>query len=112
MKISVNDVELFTISETELNVLKDYAPSETLEDDVKRRLLWVYTEFYKGAFKQLKEQWEPKLASKGVAMIPTDKDAFAQLVFSQPDYRDRSTRDAEAKAAQEALEKPKEIVGE
>jgi hypothetical protein len=93
MKISVNDVELYTINETQLNVLKDYVPASVLEEDMKRRLVWVYSEFYKGAFRQLKDKWDPILAER-VQSIPTDKDAFAQLVFQQPDYLDRAGRDA------------------
>jgi hypothetical protein len=41
-------------------------------------------------------EWEPKLAARGVESIPTNKDAFAALVFSQPDYLDRKARDLAA----------------
>ena len=96
MKISVNDVELYTISETQLNVIKDYVSADIIDADLKRRLFWVLNHLYDQAFIGLKKEWEPKLAANGIESIPTNKDAFAQLVFSQPDYLDRAARDAAA----------------
>ena len=96
MKISVNDVEIKTLTQIELNVLASEIPLTILEEDLKRRLNWVVDHKYDQCFKRLKEQWEPKLTANGIESIPTDKDAFAQLVFSQPDYLDRAARDAAA----------------
>jgi hypothetical protein len=47
---------------------------------------------YEQCFKDLKAEWDSKLALNGVAMIPTDPDAYAELVFAQPNYRDRAAR--------------------
>jgi hypothetical protein len=69
---------------------------------MKRRLQWVLTHAYEEWFKILKEEWDPKLIELGVESIPTNKDAYAQLVFAQPCYKCRKTRDLEAKAAEEA----------
>jgi hypothetical protein len=95
MKVSVNDVELYTINETQFNVLKNYIPATIIDEDLKRRLFWILNHLYDQAFIALKKEWEQKLADRGVQSIPTDKDAFAQLVFSQADYRSRSQRDLE-----------------
>lgn len=95
MKISVDDIELYTLTETQKNVIKDYLPTEIFDADLKRRLQWVLMHLYECSYVDLKAIWEPKLAARGVQSIPTDKDAFAQLVFSQPDYKNRSQRDAE-----------------
>ena len=63
---------------------------------MKRRLQWVLVdEKYKRCFERLKKEWEPKL-SKIMDSIPTDADKFAALVFSQPDYMDRSQRESSA----------------
>lgn len=48
---------------------------------------------YEQCFDRLKKEWEPKLKAAGVAMIPTDNDAFAQLVFSQSGYKNRKVRE-------------------
>lgn len=96
MKISVNGVELFELSEAQKQVIKNDILSENLEDDLKRRLQWVLMHKYENCFKRLKSEWDSKLAANNVAMMPTDPDAYAQLVFAQPNYRDRSARDLEA----------------
>lgn len=100
MKVSVNDVELFTLNTTQLSVIANDVPSTDLDEDLKRRLQWVLTNKYDECYKRLFNEWFPKLAERGVTSIPTDKDAFAQLVFAQPDYKNRATRDAEALNAQ------------
>ena len=95
MKISVNDTELYTLTEHQEKVIRNDIPTETLDRDLNRRLHWVLIHKYTRCFDRLKKEWEPKLVANGVASIPTDKDAFAELVFSQPNYKDRSARDAE-----------------
>lgn len=97
MKISVNDQELFTLSDTQKQVIQNDIPTEIFEEDMKRRLQWVLMHKYERCFKRLKEEWDDKLAANGVAMIPTDPDAYAQLVFAQSNYKNRSAREAEAK---------------
>lgn len=94
MKVSINDQELFTLSEIQKKVIQNDIPSEIFEEDMKRRIRWVLLdEKYRKGLERLKKEWEPKLAERGVAMLPTDPDAFAQLVFSQPDYKNRSQRE-------------------
>lgn len=94
MKVSVNDQELFTLTEIQKKVIQNDIPSETFDEDMKRRLRWILLdEKYRKCFERMKKEWEPKLAERGVAMLPTDPDAFAQLVFSQPDYKNRSQRE-------------------
>jgi len=93
MKISVNDVELFTLSDTQKSVIKDYINADIFEVDMKRRVKYILMHLYDQSFIRLKKEWEPKLAAKGVESIPTNADSFAQLVFSQPNYLDRKARE-------------------
>ena len=95
MKISVNDTELFTLTETQKLVIKNTVMASLFEDDMKRRLEWILMHLYDECFKTLKAEWDPKLAAAGVEMIPTNKDAYAQLVFAQPTYLDREGRENE-----------------
>lgn len=95
MKVSVNDVELFTLTDIQKSVFENEIPSAELEDDLKRRLFWVLDHKYQRAFVKLKQEWDVKLAANGVESIPVDKDAYAQLVFEQSNYKDRDARDAE-----------------
>ncbi len=99
MKISVDDQEIFTLSEVEKKIIQNEIPIEIFEDDMRRRMgWWILDEKVNRCFYRLKNEWEPKLAARGIEMIPTSRDAFAQLVFSQPDYRNRSQKDLEAQS--------------
>lgn len=92
MKISVDGVDVFTLSETQKKVIQNEIESEIFDVDMKRRLHYILMHKYEKCFERLKSEWEPKLRAAGVAMIPTDRDAYAQLVFSQPEYKSKSQR--------------------
>lgn len=93
MKISINDQEIFTLTETQKKVIQNDIPSEIFDEDMKRRIRWVILdEKYKKCFERLKKEWEPRLKANGVTSIPLDEEAFAELVFSQPNYKSRSQR--------------------
>ena len=100
MKIKVDDVEIFELTETQKKVIKNDISDDIFDTDMKRRLEYILKHKYERCFARLKNEWEPKLAANGVESIPTNKDAFAELVFAQPNYKDRKGRDLEA-AAQE-----------
>jgi len=94
MKISVDDQECFTLSETQKKVIQNDIPSDIFEDDMKRRLHYILTHKYERCFERLKKEWDEKLPTLGVKSIPTDKDEFAELIFQQAEYKNRSQRDA------------------
>jgi len=96
MKISVNDKELFSITEVQKKVIQDYIVKEIFEEDMKRRITWVINQIYKEAYKKLRLRYESKLVQEGIESLPTNPDAFAELVFAREDYKDRSAREAEA----------------
>lgn len=101
MKVTVDNVDLFQLSETQKQVIQDNVPSEIFDEDMKRRLQWIITHKYEECHKELQQKWYDILVQRGVTMMPTDPDTFAQLVFSQPDYKSRSARDAQALAAEQ-----------
>ena len=94
MKISIDNEELFTLSETQKSVIMDEIPSEIFEDDIKRRIKWILIEEkYERCMKKLKEKWIPKLKERGIKLIPTDDIELAELILSQSDYKNRSERE-------------------
>jgi hypothetical protein len=93
MKILVDKELVLQLTETQKKVLKDEIQEEIFDADMKRRVAWVLMHKYEQTFKRFKENWDPRLAAAGVDMIPTDKDKYAELVFSQPEYKSRSERD-------------------
>ncbi len=94
MKISVDDKEIFTLSETQKKVIQNDIPKEIFEQDMCRRLKWILIdEKYEKCMQRLRMEWESKLKEKGVSSFPAHDEEFAELVFSQPEYQNRSQRD-------------------
>lgn len=102
MKIKVDNEEVLELTETQKQVMKNDINEDLFDQDMKRRVHWVLTHKYERCFERLKQEWEPKLAAKGVQSLPTNKDAFAQLVFSQPEYKSRKVKDQESKQSMQA----------
>jgi hypothetical protein len=99
MKISVNDQELFTLTETQKSVIKYDVNADIFDQDMLRRLKYILTHKYERSFHSLKKEWDTKLKENGVKSVPTDEDEYAQLVFAQPNYKCRKTRELESKLA-------------
>jgi hypothetical protein len=100
MKIEVDGVELFTLSETHKKVIKNDILSGEFEKDMKRRIAYPVAHKYEQCFKRLKDEWDAKFEALGITSIPTNKDEYAELVFAQPTYKNMTDR-----VAEEALEK-------
>lgn len=94
MKISVDDIHLFTLSNLQKQVIQHNIPSEIFEEDMKRRVHWVLSHKYERCLERLKTEWIPRLKAKGIPQIPLDDDALCELIFSQPEYKSRSEREA------------------
>ena len=96
MKISVNDKEILTLSETQKKVIKNDISDDIFDADMCRRLCYILEHKYEQCFKRLKNEWDAKLLANGVESVPTNPDAYAELVFAQPNYKNRKAREAEA----------------
>jgi len=99
MKIQVGGKDVFEINETKKKVICNDIPNELFQEDMERRARYIFEHKYEQCMERLKKEWEPKLAQRA-GSIPTDKDALAELIFSQPDYKNRSARIIEEKAAE------------
>lgn len=97
MKISVDDKELFTLTETQKQVIQNDIHSDIFESDMKRRIHYILMHKYERCFLRLKKEWDEKLKNNGVDSIPLDEEKYAQLVFSQPNYKNRTQREMEEK---------------
>ncbi len=64
MKISVNDGELLTLSETQKKVICNDIRDEVFDTDMKRRLQYIVMHIYNQCFTRLKKEWEPKHPSQ------------------------------------------------
>lgn len=97
MKISVNDQELYTLTLIQKQVIANDIHADELDEDLKRRVHWILSHKYEQCMKRLRDEWMPKLKGR-VQSVPTSDDAFAELVFSQPDYKDRKARESSVKS--------------
>lgn len=95
MKFNVDNETVYELNETKQSVIKNEVHSDEFNEDMKRRVKYIIEHKHEQCLKRLKTEWEPKLKAAGVKTIPLDDDEFAQLVFSQPTYKDRKTRDIE-----------------
>lgn len=96
MKIQVDGKTVFELNETQKKVIQNDIDKDIFQADMERRAKWVIEHKYEQCFKKLKEEWEPKLKER-VQSFPADDDAFAELIFSQTDYRSRNQRNLEEK---------------
>ena len=91
MKLKLDDKVILDISETMIKILANDLGGPV--EEIERRAHWAITHKIEACFQRLKGEWDSKLAARGIEMIPTDKEKYAQLVFSQPDYKSRIERD-------------------
>ncbi len=96
MKIQVDGKKVFELNTTQEKVIKNDIPSEIFKEDMERRAAYIIEDKYENCFERLKKEWEPKLADR-LGSIPTNKDEFSELVFSQKDYKSRSQKEKENK---------------
>lgn len=96
MKIQVDGKKVFELNETQKKVIQNDISKEIFNSDMERRVKYIVEHKYERCMERLKKEWEPKLRDR-VATVPTNPDALAELIFSQPDYRSRLQRDQEAK---------------
>lgn len=95
MKIFMNSEQILELKEIHQKVIQNDIPSEIFEADMKRRVQYILTHKYERCLERLKNEWMPKLKER-LQNIPTDDESLAQIILSQPDYKDRSQREAEA----------------
>jgi hypothetical protein len=93
MKISVDGLDLFTLSETQKKVIKNDINEDIFYEDMCRRLHYILNHKYEQCFQRFKQEWEPKLKASGYKSFPSDNDEFAEVVFQHPDYTNKKQRD-------------------
>lgn len=93
MKIKIDDKIILDLTDTMRKVICNDIKSEEFDEDIERRIKMIIMEKYDACYKRLKEKWDKELEQRGYEFIPTDRNKYAELVFSQPDYKSRSERE-------------------
>ncbi len=96
MKSQIDGVDVLILQAWEYELLKHDIPSAILDDDLKKRLEWVWTHKVEQVKKRFKEEWIQKLMDDpAVTELPATDEALFNVVKVRPDYKDRDARDAE-----------------
>lgn len=82
----VNDKKVLELNSTQQKVIQDNIKSDIFVSDMERRVNWVISHKYDVCYDDLIKRWLPKLRER-YESLPTSKDALAELVFAQPDYK-------------------------
>jgi len=101
MKIQVDGVDLYTVTDTEMELMAYFMFASTLDDDCKRRLQWVLKHKIEQCYKKIRIEWMPILqADPNVTEVPLDDEAFFNMIKVRSDYQDRDARDTQQAAAE------------
>jgi len=93
MKIKFNDMLILDISDTMQKVICNDIQEHDLKDHIIHVIRCSVMHKYGACFERLKAEWDPKLVKRGIEMIPMNSEKYAELVFSQPDYKGRTERE-------------------
>lgn len=86
MKFFVDNNLVLELNETQIKVLQDNIKSDIFLSDIERRVNWVISHKYDVCYDDLIKRWLPVLRDR-FSSLPTSKDALAELIFAQPDYK-------------------------
>lgn len=96
MKIKIDNKEIMDLSNTMKKVIKHDIHFDEFEADMERRVCYILQHKYERCLERLRKEWEPKLRER-VSSLPSNLEELAELIFSQPDYKDRKKREEEIK---------------
>lgn len=97
MVVTVDDLQRFRITPTHKRMIK-LQGTKDVDAHCQDRLGWILKHKYERCMERLRNEWTAKFQDRGLKEVPADDDAFALLVFSQPDYKNRSQREKDEKA--------------
>lgn len=92
MKISINDQEVFTLTEIQKQVIANDIPLDALEDDLKRRVVWRVDKNMNILCRIFIAEWLPKLKEAGMQNKPKTMDDLITAVKAHIDYKDMDKR--------------------
>ena len=91
--VTFNDQVLFTVTESDEAILKYNIRSADLQEDVKRRLKYIYDHKIQQTIKHMEKDWMSTLEERYVD-LPTDTQKRVDLIQGQQDYLDKDAREA------------------
>lgn len=86
LKIILDDEDISALSDMQKKIIFSCMQEYYVKEEIKKRTQWNLLNIYERSLKKLKSEWHVKL-SKRYEMLPTSDEAFALLVFEQPDFK-------------------------
>lgn len=83
MKITINDEEILTLSDTQKAVIRNDISDEIFEADMARRLHYINDHPCEQCIDRNSASWRSMLKQKGISSIPSDRRKFAELAVQQ-----------------------------
>lgn len=90
MKFFVDSVCVLELSPVQEQILLSGIPADVFVPTMQQRVVWVINQVIDGSFDSLFNKWLPILQGR-YDSLPSNPDKFAELIFSQPDYKPAST---------------------
>jgi hypothetical protein len=97
MDIKVGLTIVCSLTKTQQNIIKSDINADEFEADIQRRVSYIVTHKLEQCMARLRQEWVEggKLVANGVTSIPLDDIELAELIFAQPNYKCRKTKDLE-----------------
>jgi hypothetical protein len=86
MKFYVEKTQVYELDTTQQKIIQDNVKPDLFVGDMERRVAWVISQKLDQSFDSLFTHWLPILQQR-YESLPSNKNAFAELVFAQPDYK-------------------------
>lgn len=94
MKCYIDNMEVFELNQTQVNILAHLVPRHQLEDHLKGLIHYIIGQKLRECAAKLFEEWKPKLAKEGLELVPLMDIDFAKMIFERPDYTTRAETNA------------------
>ena len=86
MKFYVDQTQVYELDATQQKIIQDNVKPDLFVGDMERRVAWVISQKLDQSFDSLFTHWLPILQQR-YESLPSNRNAFAELVFVQPDYK-------------------------
>jgi len=86
MKFYVDSVCVLELSPVQEQILLSGIPADVFLPTMEQKVVWVINQGITGSFDNLFNKWLPILQTR-YDSVPSNRDKFAELIFSQPDYK-------------------------
>jgi hypothetical protein len=86
MKFYVDQTQVYELDSTQEKIIQDNIPPALFVGDMERRVAWVISQKLDQSFDSLFTHWLPILQQR-YESLPSNRTAFAELVFKQNDYK-------------------------